>query len=173
MKLNAHHEMTLAPATIQPLSAIPPADHFDNGLVSGTAIAGHGAVLFGTGNYIFTKAPRGKMPSSRRTAAWRTRINTHSNKVVALAANPAVIDSAGLPRPLEGTAAARELNRLQVYSNNMLGELPRHLARLKDLLNPGFIRANAYAHLLRHRGLLYVLMSLGAGIKAQFGRHCR
>lgn len=81
--------MTLAPATALPLSAIPLADHFDIGLVSGTAIAGQG--------------------------------------------------------------------------------LPRHLARLKDLLNPGFIRANAYACLLHHRGLLCVLMSL----EAQFDRRCR
>lgn len=143
--------------------------------LSGAAFAGHGAVLFGTGNYVFTKTPRVKMPSSRRTAAWRARINTHSNKVVAVTANPAIIDSAGLPRPLDGPAAARELNRLQVCSNNMLGGLPRHLTRLKDLLNPGFIRANAYAYayLLRHRGLRYVLRSLFAGVKAQFGGQSR
>lgn len=137
--------------------------------LSGAATGGHGAILFGTGNYVYKTS--NKVPSTRRTAAWRARINTHSNKVVALAANPAVIDSLGLPRPLEGPVAVRELECLQVCSRNMLGGLPRQMARLKKLLSPGFIRVNAYnyAYLLRRRGPLHVLMSLGAGVKAQFG----
>lgn len=138
--------------------------------LSGAATDGRGAVLFGTGNYVFTKTTK-KIPSTRRTAAWRTRINTQSRKVIAVAAAPAAIDITGLPQPLEGLAAARELERLKICSRNMLGGLPRHLARLKDLLSPGLIRVNAYnyAYLLRRRGLLYVLRSLGAGVKAQFG----
>lgn len=138
--------------------------------LNGAATDGRGAVLFGTGNYIYTKSP-GKVASTRRTAAWRTRIDTRSRKVVGISADPAAIDSTGLPRPLEGPAAARELKRLQACSRNMLGGMPRNWARLKDLLNPGFIRVAAYnyAYLLRKRGLLYVLRSLVAGVKAQLG----
>ena len=141
--------------------------------LSGAATDGHGVVLFGTGNYVFTKTPKVRIPSSRCTAAWRVRLDTTTGRAVAVGAAPAAIDAAGLPRRLEGVEAARELARLQQCSEHMLGGAARHWARLRDLLSPGFLRANLhnYGFLLSHRGPQYVLSSLLAGLRAQFGRH--
>jgi poly-gamma-glutamate synthesis protein (capsule biosynthesis protein) len=139
---------------------------------SGAATNGRGVALFGTGNYIFTKTPKVRIPAARRTAAWRVRIDKASRKVVAVGAAPAVLDNAGLPRQLDGEEARRELAQLQRCSDRMLKGFPRHWSRLRDLLSPGFLRANLYNYrfLLRSRGARYVVKSLVGGIRAQFGR---
>jgi hypothetical protein len=141
--------------------------------LSGAATNGRGLVLFGTGNYVFPGAATKPVASARCTAAWRVRFDRRTRKVVALGAHPAIIDGAGLPRALEGQAQDGEIERLNALSRIMLGGAGRQFSRLKDLLNPGFLRFNArnYWFLLRRRGPLHVLRSLGAGIGAQlFGR---
>lgn len=140
---------------------------------SGAATDGRGVVLFGTGNYVFAKRPKVWVPSSRRTAAWRVRIDKGTCRVVGVGATPVVLDGAGLPRPLGEAEAARELERLGDCSRRMLGGLPRQWTRLRDLLSPGFLRTNLYnyGYLLRRRGPQYVINSLLGGLRAQFGRH--
>jgi poly-gamma-glutamate synthesis protein (capsule biosynthesis protein) len=139
---------------------------------SGASTDGRGVVLFGTGNYVFTKTPQVTIPSSRRSAAWRVRIDRVTRRVLAVAATPVVLDSAGLPRPLEGAQAMRERARLQECSDRVLSGVSRQWLRLCDVLSPGFMRACRYNYgsLLRSRGPRYVVKSIAGGIRAQFGR---
>lgn len=72
---------------------------------------------------------------------------------------------------LDGAEVREELAQLQRRSDRMLRGFPRQWSRLRELLSPGFLRANLhnYGFLLRGRGPRHVVKSLIDGVRAQFG----
>lgn len=135
---------------------------------AGAAVNERGVALFGTGNYIWSKPT--KLASSRHTACWRVRLDRDSRRLAAVGATPALIDARGLPIPLEGPAAQRQLSHLQTCCERPLWGWRRGWAQLQDMLRPGFVYMNAYnyASILRKRGPLYTLGLMARGVRAQF-----
>jgi poly-gamma-glutamate synthesis protein (capsule biosynthesis protein) len=60
-------------------------------------------VLFGAGNYVYTK--RTRLASSKRTASWRVRVARDSHRIVDFGMTPAQIDDRGLPVALRDESA--------------------------------------------------------------------
>jgi len=138
--------------------------------LAGAVVAGScTSVLFGTGDYVYTKPARPE--SSKCTASWRVRIAVEPLSVIAIGADPAFIDERGLPKPLESAAAVPARAQIQALGEVPLSGWRRQRAQLRDMLRPGFLRMNArnYAAVMRKRGLFYLLRILMAGIRAQLG----
>ena len=135
--------------------------------LSGSASDGRGIVLFGTGNYVFPSLSKLDVPRSKRTAVWRARYSKQKDAIVALGIEPAVIDRAGMPCPVEPRVAERERETIRHYSQRMLAPVWRQFWRLHDMLRPSFLLFNIYnyATLLKRRGPVFVWRSLVAGLK--------
>ena len=140
--------------------------------LSGVAGDGRGVVLFGTGNFVFPDVTKFLVPKARQTALWRTRFSRQQDAIVALGAEPAVIDSIGVPCFVSGRDAQRGRAKILQHSRRALSPAGRQLWRLRDMLRPSFVLNNLYNYLsmLRRRGPLFVLRSIIAGLKAQTTR---
>ena len=138
--------------------------------LGGAATDGRGIVLFGTGNYVNASSVPIVVPSSRRTAAWRVSTRSPADGAPALTVQPCLLDDTGLPRPLRGSDAEREVQRIRSCSRHILSAPARHWTRVRDMLRPAFLRINFYnyQYLLRRRGPLFALRTLVGGLRTQF-----
>ena len=135
--------------------------------LSGCAVDGRGAVLFGTGNFLFPPVTPIVPAASRRTAYWRTRYSRREDTIAGVAVEPARLDRAGIPCRVEPRRAVRETAAIDRYGRRALAPSARFW-RLQEMLRPAFIFFVIYNYcaLLTRRGPLFVWRSLVAGVKA-------
>ena len=137
--------------------------------LSGWTRLGHGAVLWGLGNFFFPHCgPRGYKPWFD-TARWDIRVDG-SGEVRDVGIHPAVLKHNGEVRSAPGHDAKRIMVTIGKWSRHIQSDRHALYWRIRCLLRLGYLRAalGNYVQILQRKGFRYVLRVMMSTIKVHF-----
>lgn len=145
--------------------------------IGGHRLDGRGAVLFGTGKYLFPYddyvgrhgLTRRAIRRARRAAAWRIRLGGPDTRLQDIL--PLWIGDDGFPEIPARQDAERTLAQIRRLSHRSASALP--FWRTLALLDPVFagLNARAYLELARQTGFRRMLATAGGGVRTQLFPH--
>ena len=148
--------------------------HFHHShLLSGVSNYERGAVIWGSGNYIFTNRNLKNFKSLSRSAVFTAIFNKNDNSICKLDITPVQLSPEGLPIKANPTESERikKIVRLWTKKNNN----PKRMkyARLLSLFNFNVIFrlvVPGYIYRMKNKGVKNALMTLISSIKTTFGK---